>query len=157
MTEKELSAQLKVYQDKIESNKQEIADLHKQVSALEVERQDLMAQLSANNANKEVQKALLQVEEKLDAAKEKLHRLEEETANLIQKSKETEIELNNLVIAKLEEELEKVRTERELLRSELIPQATKKLEELKDRKKKLDALLVNLSAQLAKLNRRQTE
>lgn len=157
MTEKELSAQLKVYQDKIESNKQEIAELHKQVSALEVERQDLMAQLSANNANKEVQKTLLLVEEKLDVTKEKLHRLEEETANLIQKSKETEIELNNLVIAKLEEELERVRAERELLRSELIPQATKKLEELKDRKKKLDALLVNLSAQLAKLNRRQTE
>ena len=153
----ELESQIKKYKETIGSNKKQIKELKSAITGLERKRADYLAKVSSNNADTAAQSALQETEKELETAKEHLRDLERQTGDLALEFKEAKLNLENTLAENLRQELAKVREERESLRSELIPQATKHLEELKERLKKLDALVVTLSSELAQLTRESTD
>lgn len=153
----ELELQIKKVKETINSNKKQIKELKAAISGLERKRAEYLAKVSSNNADTAAQSALQETEKELETAKEQLRDLERQTSDLALELKEAKLKLENTLSEKLRLDLAKVREERELLRTELIPQAIKHLEELKERLKKLDALVVTLSSELAQLTRESAD
>jgi chromosome segregation ATPase len=153
----DLEAKIKKYKETITSNKKQIKELNAAITGLERRREDYLAKVSSNNADAAAQSALQEAEKELESSKERLRDLERQTGELALDLKEAKLALENTLSGNLRQELAKVREERELLRSELIPQAAKHLEELKERLKKLDTLVVTLSSELAQLTRESAD
>ncbi|MCX7918311.1 MAG: hypothetical protein N3A72_01630 [bacterium] len=153
----DLEQKIKKLKENISSNKKQIKELKTGITGLERKREEYLSKVSSNNADAAAQIALLEVEKELELAKEQLRDLERTTSDLALELKEAKLNLENTLAESLRQELTKVREEREQLRSELIPQAIKHLEELQERLKKLDALVVTLSSELAQLTRESTD
>jgi chromosome segregation ATPase len=153
----ELETQIKKVKDTINTNKKQSKELKSDISGLERKRGEYLAKVSSNNADSAAQTALQETEKELESAKEQLRDLERQTGDLALELKESNLKLENTLSEKLRLNLATVREERESLRSDLIPQAMKHLEELKERLKKLDGLVVTLSSELAQLTRESAE
>jgi chromosome segregation ATPase len=153
----ELETKIKKNKEILTANKKQSKELKTTVAGLERKRAEYLAKVSSNNADTAAQTSLYETEKELETAKEQLRDLERKTAEVSLELKEAKLNLENTLASNLRQELAKVREERELLRSELIPNAAKHLEELRERLKKLDGLVVTLSSELAQLTRESAD
>ena len=153
----EIEAAIKKLKETIGTNKKQIKELKSLITGFERKRAEYLSKVSSNNADSAAQSALLETEKELEKSKEQLRDLERLTGELALELKETKLNLENALAGKLRQELVRVREEREQLRSELIPQAHKHLEELWERLKKLDAVVITLSSELAQLTRESAD
>ncbi len=122
----------------------EIHDLEKKIVDLEKLRFQFAQDVEADGTNPEIRTRLLNIEKDLNTYKKKFHAKQAEFSDKMKKIRADFIEAQNEIIAQAKTRLKNLEKDREILRSDSIPETERRLEMLNDRKKKLDIEILNL-------------
>jgi iron-sulfur cluster repair protein YtfE (RIC family) len=148
-----LDPELNKLKEQVKSNKKLIEELSLEIELLEQKRVERLAEVTRNNADEIAQKALKTIEGKLDGNKEKRKELEKKITEISQRYHELQRQRSFKLSDNIQEQLTKAREERDWLRSDFIPALQRQLQDLEERKKELDTLVLSLSNQMSHVNR----
>ena len=148
-----LDSDLAKLKEQIEQNKKQNNELRQEIDILEQKRQERLQEVTRNNADEIAQRALKNIEKDIDECKGKRRNLQKQIADITQQYNTLQRQRTLRMSDNIQEELAKAREERDWLRSEFIPSLQRQLQELEERKKELDSLVLSLSQQLSAINR----
>ena len=148
-----LDNDLQKLREQIDENKRLSEELRTEIDSLELKRVERLKEVTLNNADDTAQQALKTIENKLDESKSKRRDLQKQITEITQQYNQTQRQKSLRLSNNIQEELTRAREERDWLRSDFIPSLQRQLQELEERKKELDSLVLSLSKQLSVINR----
>lgn len=132
-------------------------DLEKKVSDLEKQRFQFSQDMEKDGTNAEIRTRLLNTERDLNECKKLLNAKQKEYANNIRELRSGFIKAHNDLVDQLKKKLKKIEKEKDILRSELIPETEKKLESLIEKKRKLDIEIINTITKISEFEKEGEE
>ena len=131
--------------------------LTRQLDSLQQQRNEYLNLVSHDSTDALSLRKLNAIEAEIEQTKQTMNDLRNEMSQKIREIKEQVIRVREGQAVELQKTRNKLKTECERIRSELIPETTRRLDELNERKKKLDGKILVLTSEINELQRYDIE
>ncbi len=135
----------------------ELKGLARQLDSLQERRNGYLNLVSHDSSDSLSLRKLNATEAEIEQIKQTMNDLRNETSQKIREIKEQVIRVRDGQAVELQKTLNKLKTECERIRSELIPETTRRVDELNERKKELDGKILVLTSEINELHRYDIE
>jgi DNA anti-recombination protein RmuC len=135
----------------------ELKGLERQLESLQQRREEYFNLVSHDSGDSLSLRKLNETEAEIEQIKQALNDLRNEISQKIRGVKERIIRVRDSQALELQKTLNELKAERERIRSELIPETQRRMDELNERKKELDGKILVLTSEINELQRYDLE
>ncbi len=135
----------------------ELQGLTRQLDSLQQQRNECLNLVSHDSSDSLSLRKLNAIEAEIEQIKQTINDVRNEMSQKIREIKEQVIRVRDGQAVELHKTLNKLKTECERIRSELIPETTRRLDELNEHKKELDGKILVLTSEINELQRYDVE
>jgi chromosome segregation ATPase len=131
----------------------ELHRLNSKLSQLEAKRSELTERVSRDNADRGSQSELTRTDRSIENTKKKIGALRDEVREMVLAKRSELTTTLNARIAELQARVSQHRTEKERIRTELLPALERQREELVERTREIENEILHMSEEISTLNR----